>query len=165
MQQLEGDLRQAADRHGVELLAAYETVARLEAALGEQGLELEGKRKALAAAEKRAARADAALAAAQSGMLPLQGLKREVETLVAAWNASSRSPALPAANPAAAVSIMRDILGKEQTAGSSKISPRGGGSSPRQLKGYIAEVEAAGGSLMSPAASAAGAFCLSLVCK
>jgi hypothetical protein len=160
VQQLEGDLQKAADRHGVELLGVYETMTRLEAALGEQKLDLDAKHKALIAAETRATKADKAVDSAHTALRDLESLKREADALVAAWNASSRAPTLPAENAKAALSIMRDTLGKDKGGAGSKVSPRGGaaaGSSPRApLKGYIAEMDSAGGPLLSPAAAAAG---------
>lgn len=158
VQQLQEDLQKAADRHGAELLGVYETVARMEAALGEQRLDVQAKVKALHAALSRAEKADAALTSAHVALEDLESVKREAAALVAAWNGCSRSPALPADNLKAALSIMRDTIGKEKSGGGSKVSPRGGAGSPRgaPLKGYVAEMDSAGGSLMSPAAAASG---------
>ena len=178
VQQLEEDMYKAAHEHGSELLRVYETVARLEAALGEQGLEAQRLARELDASQRRHINAENNLMAHDSQS---QDLRRHVAELIATWNKSGRAAdaaPLNTTNLSAAVTSLREALAKEKAfssgaaQGERKISPRspslrpgsgpggGGGVSkatPSTLKGYIAELDSVGGALLSPAVGAQAA--------
>ena len=75
MRQLEEDLHKSAHEHGTELLRVYETVARLEAALGEQGLQVVRLEKEEAAAKSRYIAAESRAACAPHRNLPSDALE------------------------------------------------------------------------------------------
>ena len=75
MRQLEEDLHKSAHEHGTELLRVYETVARLEAALGEQGLQVVRLEKEEAAAKSRYIAAESRAACAPHRNLPNDALE------------------------------------------------------------------------------------------
>jgi hypothetical protein len=75
VRQLEEDLHKSAHEHATELLRVYETVARLEAALGEQGLQVVRLEKEEAAAKSRYMAAESRAASAPHRNLPNDALE------------------------------------------------------------------------------------------
>jgi hypothetical protein len=127
LQMLEADMNKAAHEHGLELLRVYETIARLEAAVGEQGLEVQRLENEVSAANRRCASAESAAAAARNSgetQLQRQELNKAAVALVEKWNTMMRGSeaTLPSSNLAAALTTLRDSLTKEKAnAGSARM--------------------------------------------